>query len=61
MLYEVITGIEADASQLKIEEETELIKLLASWPETVVQASADYNPSLITGYLYELAKTFSIV
>ncbi len=52
-------GIEADASQLKIEEETELIKLLASWPETVVQASADYNPSLITGYLYELAKTFS--
>ena len=52
-------GITPDAALLKVEEEKELLKMLISWPETVRQAAAEYNPSCLTGYMYELAKTFS--
>ncbi|HAK45436.1 MAG TPA: arginine--tRNA ligase [Spirochaeta sp.] len=53
------TGIEADASLLTVEEEKEIIKMLISWPEKVEQAAAEYNPSCLTAFMYELAKTFS--
>lgn len=44
---------------LATEEEWEIIKLLASYPEAVNQAAAELNPALITGHLYDLAKSFS--
>lgn len=40
-------------------DEWELIKMLASYPEIVSQAASDLNPSLVAGYLYGVAKTFS--
>ncbi len=40
-------------------EEWELVKLLARYPEVVESAGADYDPSQIAAYLYDLGKTFS--
>lgn len=48
-----------DPKLLDIPEERELVKLVARYPEVVRKAGADYNPSVICGYLYELSKVFS--
>ena len=48
-----------DPRLLKVSEEWELIKLIASYPQRVEQAGNDLNPSLIANYLYELAKIFN--
>jgi len=48
-----------DGSLLKIEEERELIKLLARYGEVVEEAGRDLNPSVIATYLYELSRLFS--
>jgi arginyl-tRNA synthetase len=48
-----------DASLLTEPEERELIKLLAAYPETVERAGEEFNPSIITAYLYDLSRTFS--
>ena len=40
-------------------EEKKLIKLCLAFPETTKQATLTYNPSILTQYLFELAKTFN--
>jgi len=57
-------GSLAESGQVKPElltgeAEWTLIKTLAAYPETVVQAAAQMDPSVIAGYLYELSKAFS--
>jgi len=44
---------------LKAECEWEILKLMASYPDTVALAAEQYNPSLIAAHLYELAKLYS--
>lgn len=44
---------------LTVQEEWQIVKLLASYPETVETAAEQLNPSLITSHLYELAKNFA--
>lgn len=41
------------------ETEWELLKTIESFPAQVQRAQKDYDPSVITAYLYELAKNFS--
>ncbi len=41
------------------EDEKAIIKLIASFPETVRKAGASYDPSIVCSFLYELSKTFS--
>ncbi len=52
-------GIRFDPSLLSVQDERELIKMLALWPTLVAQAAAEYNPSVITSFLYDLSRTFS--
>ena len=52
-------GGEVDPNLLIVTEERELIKLLAAYPGIVERAGEEFNPSMITAYLYDLAKTFS--
>ena len=40
-------------------EEWSLVKQLASYPESVLQAAAELNPSILTAALFELAQTFN--
>ncbi|HDQ14341.1 MAG TPA: arginine--tRNA ligase [Sediminispirochaeta sp.] len=47
------------AELLVVPEERQLIKLLASYPEIVIRAGEQMNPTLITGFLYELSRSFS--
>ncbi len=48
-----------DPALLVETEERELIKLLAGYPEVVMAAGADMNPSLIASYLFDLSKLYS--
>lgn len=41
------------------DDEWRLVHLLSRYPEQVATAAEGYNPSLLSGYLFELAKTFS--
>ena len=50
---------DVDAAALASQDEWELVKLLGEFPSRVEEASREYNPSHITAYLFELAKTFS--
>ncbi len=52
-------GICFDGALLDGEDEKELIKLVASFPESVKKAADNYDPSVICSLLYELSKTFS--
>ena len=52
-------GISADVSLLTVSEEKELLKMLISYPDVVGQSAEELNPSLITAFLYDLARTFS--
>jgi arginyl-tRNA synthetase len=47
------------AKALSLPDEWEIAKSLASFPETVVAAARDLNPSVLTAYLFELCKSFS--
>jgi arginyl-tRNA synthetase len=51
--------IEFDASLLNLEEERELVKLIANFPEVVKKAGENFNPSLICSHLYDISKMFS--
>ena len=53
------TGGKLSPELISAGEEWGLIKLLAEFPEIVSQAAGDLNPSVIAGYLYTVAKTFS--
>lgn len=50
---------EVDVSALDSQDDWELVKLLGEFPSRVEEASDELNPSHITAYLFELAKTFS--
>jgi arginyl-tRNA synthetase len=50
---------DVDTSALASQDEWELVKLLGEFPSRAEEASREYNPSHITAYLFELAKTFS--
>ena len=39
--------------------EKKLAKILLNFPETIKKSALEYNPSLVTQYLFELAKTFN--
>ena len=41
------------------EKETQLIQLLASYPNVVAQAGQEFSPSVIANYAYELSKEFN--
>jgi arginyl-tRNA synthetase len=41
------------------DKERALIRLLAQYPETVVQAGDEYSPAVIANYAYELAKEYN--
>ncbi len=47
------------ALQLTHPEEWQLVKQLAGFPEAVMQAAEGLNPTIITTYVYDIAKTFS--
>ncbi len=48
-----------DPSLLTVDDEWEIVKLVAQFPDTVEAAGRDCNPSLVVAHLYELAKTFA--
>jgi arginyl-tRNA synthetase len=48
-----------DAALLSGDAEWELIKTLAAYPASLVQAAEGMDPSVITAYLYELSRNFS--
>jgi arginyl-tRNA synthetase len=47
------------ADALSLPEEWEIAKSLALFPEMVLAAARDLNPSVLTAYLFELCKSFS--
>lgn len=44
---------------LSIEDEREMLKMLASFPEVVGKACTQYDPSIVCAFLYDLSKKFS--
>jgi arginyl-tRNA synthetase len=56
---EEFSGASVDPSLLTVGEERELIKLVALFPERVEQAGKEFNPSVITSFLYEISRIFS--
>ncbi|MFB6351967.1 MAG: DALR anticodon-binding domain-containing protein, partial [Bradymonadaceae bacterium] len=44
---------------LGTDREMEVVRQLEDWPETVTSAFDDLDPSAVTGYLFELAKSLS--
>jgi len=48
-----------DFSKLNSQEETELIKLLASFNDVIINALEKYEPSILTRYIIDVAKTFN--
>jgi arginyl-tRNA synthetase len=47
--------------RLGSEQELGIIKQLASWPEVVTKAAEAYDPSRITGYIFELCRAFAFI
>jgi arginyl-tRNA synthetase len=58
-MRETHDDISFDGALLKIEEERELVKLIARYGEAVEEAGRDLNPSAVATYLYELSRLFS--
>ncbi len=50
-----------DASKLELAEEKEVIKLLGEFPERVLRACDDYDPSIVARHLIELCRAFNKV
>lgn len=48
-----------DASLLSSQEEWDLVKLLGGFPDAVEASGVTKDPSVVAGYLYDLAKAFS--
>jgi len=53
------SGAEFRFEQLTTDSEWELVKTLGAYNDSVAAAAAGLDPSLVTAYLYELAKAFS--
>ncbi len=56
---ETFRGGKPSAKALSLPEEWEIVKAIAGFPEAVSAAARGYNPSIITGYIYDLCKSFS--
>ncbi|NCB02451.1 MAG: arginine--tRNA ligase, partial [Spirochaetia bacterium] len=52
-------GIPFNGELLNLQDERELIKSIALFESLVTLAAKEYNPSVITTYLYELSRVFS--
>lgn len=52
-------SIQFNPSRLTSDGERRLIKMVLSYPDNVKKAGEEMNPSVITSYLYDIAKTFS--
>jgi arginyl-tRNA synthetase len=53
-------GLEAGIRTATLSErETELVKRMTTFPETVREAGATHSPALIANYIYELSKEFN--
>lgn len=48
-----------DGTLLALQDERELVKLIAQYGEVVQEAGRDLNPSTVAAYLYELSRLFS--
>jgi len=59
LMRESQDDLEFDGSLLKLEEERELVKLLARYGESVEEAGRELNPSVVAAYLYGLSRLFS--
>ncbi len=44
---------------LKVDDEWEIVKMISEFPEAVGEAGKNLNPSILTSYIYEIAKKFS--
>ena len=55
----VLMSADIDGSLLQLEDEKALIKLIAGYQNAVEEAGRNYDPSVITAFLYDMAKTFS--
>ncbi|MBN2042207.1 MAG: arginine--tRNA ligase [Candidatus Aenigmarchaeota archaeon] len=53
------TGKNPDFSLLSSPEERDLMRMVCSFPDAVKQAGDKYTPSVITGYLLDVAKSFN--
>lgn len=56
---EILPDDQVDVSLLSLPEEWDLIKAIAEMPATIASAASSYNPSLVAGALYDLARLFS--
>ena len=54
-----IENLEANYNLLVSETERELIKMVASYPETLIDAADNLAPNTLTGYAYDLAAKFN--
>ncbi len=52
-------GLQGEVSAEYLPEEVALVKLLTEYPAAVAAAGADFAPSIIGAYVYELAKQFN--
>lgn len=50
---------EVDFSLLETDDEWEIVKMAGLFPEVVEEAGKTYNPSVLTSFIYELAKIYS--
>ena len=48
-----------DCSLFTVEDEWDLVKQFAEFPQTVARTAAQLDPSLLTGYLFDCAKKFA--
>ena len=55
----VAVGGAIDPTAIGTDAEWQLVRQIERFPGVVEQAAAEYSPSGVAGYLYELAKTFS--
>ncbi|MFW6213078.1 MAG: arginine--tRNA ligase [Spirochaetota bacterium] len=54
-----VNDLDPDVALLATDAEWALVRLVGRFPELVAKAGAEYSPSLIAGYLYDVAKSFS--
>lgn len=50
-----------DLSSLKTKEEKKVLLKLYDWPDTLIKAANELNPSWITEYLFKLSKAFAYI
>ncbi|MFW6235052.1 MAG: arginine--tRNA ligase [Spirochaetota bacterium] len=56
---DLLPDADLDFSLLQLDEEWELVRLCGEFPVIVAQAAREYNPALVTGHLYDVARLYS--